>query len=135
MKINITYPEISKTKHNRRRFLKLMKWIFILLAIASIIVNICVGGHLWFPVALMGLFMVWNLVLSIDNLTNNDFYFLEDENYNGNIDKIIIYKWNRDYPADKYFDIDLSSYELISTQDFQGSSHDLITEEIYIKEN
>ena len=76
-----------------------------------------------------------NLVLSIENLTNNDFYFLEDENYNGNIDKIIIYKWNRDYPADKYFDIDLSSYELISTQDFQGSSHDLITEEIYIKEN
>lgn len=76
-----------------------------------------------------------NLVLSIENLTNNDFYFLEDEDYNGNIDKIIIYKWNRDYPADKYFDIDLSSYELISTQDFQGASHDLITEEIYIKEN
>ena len=76
-----------------------------------------------------------NLVLSIENLTNNDFYFLEDEDYNGNIDKIIIYKWNRDYPADKYFDIDLSSYKLISTQDFQGSSHDLITEEIYIKEN
>lgn len=76
-----------------------------------------------------------NLVLSIENLTNNDFYFLENEDYNGNIDKIIIYKWNRDYPADKYFDIDLSSYELISTQDFQGSSHDLITEEIYIKEN
>ena len=76
-----------------------------------------------------------NLVLSIENLTNDDFYFLEDEDYNGNIDKIIIYKWNRDYPADKYFDIDLSSYELISTQDFQGSSHDLITEEIYIKEN
>lgn len=76
-----------------------------------------------------------NLVLSIENLTNNDFYFLEDEDYTGNIDKIIIYKWNRDYPADKYFDIDLSSYELISTQYFQGSSHDLITEEIYIKEN
>lgn len=76
-----------------------------------------------------------NLVLSIEDLTNNDFYFLEDEDYTGNIDKIIIYKWNRDYPADKYFDIDLSSYELISTQDFQGSSHDLITEEIYIKEN
>lgn len=76
-----------------------------------------------------------NLVLSIENLTNNDFYFLEDEDYNGNIDKIIIYKWNRDYPADKYFDIDLSSYKLISTQDFHGLSHDLITEEIYIKEN
>jgi hypothetical protein len=71
VKINITYPEISKTKHNRRRFLKLMKWIFILLALASIIVNICVGGLLWFPVALMGLFMVWNLVLSIDLVEYN----------------------------------------------------------------
>jgi hypothetical protein len=48
-----------------------MKWIFILLALASIIVNICVGGLLWFPVALMGLFMVWNLVLSIDLVEYN----------------------------------------------------------------
>jgi hypothetical protein len=71
VKINITYPEISKTKHNRRRFLKLMKWIFILLAIASVIVNICVRGLLWFPIALMGLFMVWNLVLSIDLVEYN----------------------------------------------------------------
>ena len=76
-----------------------------------------------------------NLAFSIENLTNNDFYFLEDEDYNENIDKIIIYKWNRDYPADKYFNINLSNYKLISTQDFAGSSHDLITEEIYIKEN
>ena len=71
MKINITYPEISKTKHNRSRFLKLMKCIFILLALASVIVNICVGGVLWFPVALMGLFMIWNLVLSIDLVEYN----------------------------------------------------------------
>ena len=71
MKINIIYPEISKTKHNRRRFLKLMKWIFILLAIASVVVNICVGGLLWFPVALMGLFMIWNLILSIDLVEYN----------------------------------------------------------------
>jgi hypothetical protein len=48
-----------------------MKWIFILLAMASVIVNICVGGLLWFPVALMGLFMVWNLVLSIDLVEYN----------------------------------------------------------------
>ena len=48
-----------------------MKWIFILLALASVIVNICVGGVLWFPVALMGLFMIWNLVLSIDLVEYN----------------------------------------------------------------
>lgn len=75
-----------------------------------------------------------NLVFSKDTLTDNDFYFLEDEDYVGNINKIILYKWNRDYPADKYFTIDLSEFKLYSTIDFQGSSHDLITEEIYIKE-
>ena len=73
-----------------------------------------------------------NLVLSIENLTNNDFYFLEDEDYNGNIDKIIIYKWNRDYPADLYFEIELSNWTMISSTDFVGSSHDKITKEVWV---
>lgn len=68
-----------------------------------------------------------NLVLSIEDLTNNDFYFLEDEDYTGNIDKIIIYKWNRDYPADKYFEIDLSNFKKVSKEEIIGNSHKKIT--------
>lgn len=49
----------------------------------------------------------------------------------GNAEGIIIYKWNRDYPADMYFEADMSGMELVSTHEFKGSSHDRITEEIY----
>ena len=49
------------------------------------------------------------------------------------IDRIILYKWNRVYPSDETFDVDLSEWSLVSTFDFQGSSHEKITEEVYVK--
>lgn len=51
------------------------------------------------------------------------------------IDKLVIYKWNRVYPADLYFDIrpENAGFKLISTQEFEGYSHDLITKEVYVK--
>jgi hypothetical protein len=68
----------------------------------------------------------------------NDICFVEDCSvaaFEQKIKKIILYKWNRDYPADFYFDIPLSEHgwKLISSEDFVGSSHDKITEEIYVK--
>ncbi len=71
MKINLTYPEVSKKKYKRRRMLEITRWIFILFAIASVIVNITVGGVLWFPVALMGLFMIWHLFMDVDLIEYN----------------------------------------------------------------
>lgn len=47
------------------------------------------------------------------------------------IEKIIIYWWNRTYPADCYLDLDLSQWERTERNEFQGSSHEKITEEIY----
>lgn len=49
------------------------------------------------------------------------------------IEKIIIYKWNRDYPADRYFSLSLKGWLLTSVTDFTGSSHEKITEEVYVK--
>lgn len=51
------------------------------------------------------------------------------------IEEVIIYKWNRMYPADTYFNFDLKSngFKKQSDFDFPGSSHEKITEEIYIK--
>lgn len=67
-----------------------------------------------------------------------DAYFFNEseelENILENIDTLIIYRWNRDYPADKYLDISLSDFILVSSEDFVGSSHDNITREIYEKE-
>lgn len=52
-----------------------------------------------------------------------------------NCEKIIIYKWNRSYPADMRLDYEYirENYTLLSTTDFAGSSHERITEEIYVK--
>lgn len=49
------------------------------------------------------------------------------------IDRIILYKWNRVYPSDETFDVDLSNWSLQSTFEFQGRSHEKITEEVYVK--
>ncbi len=69
-----------------------------------------------------------------DKLSAQNTYFIEDMNieaFYNEIDEIIIYRWNRVYPADRYFNIDLSHYSLISSNDFTGISHDKITKEIY----
>jgi len=66
----------------------------------------------------------------------NDFCFVEDQNVElKECSSIVIYNWNRHYPADKYFDLDLkkNGYRLVSKRDFVGSSHEKITEEIYEK--
>ncbi|MCR4943962.1 MAG: ribonuclease Z [Clostridium sp.] len=48
------------------------------------------------------------------------------------IEKIIVYKWNRDYPSDFTLDITIDNeWKLTQTEEFKGSSHDKITEEIY----
>ena len=49
------------------------------------------------------------------------------------VGKLILYRWNRSYPADLYFDLELDGYTLAAVHEFAGSSHEKITEEIYIK--
>lgn len=47
------------------------------------------------------------------------------------IDQMIIYWWNRSYPEDKRFDVNLENWNLIYQEEFQGYSHETITKEIY----
>ena len=49
------------------------------------------------------------------------------------ITEIIVYRWNRDYPADLFLDIDLKDWELAETAEFAGNSHEKITREVYRK--
>lgn len=51
------------------------------------------------------------------------------------VEKVILYSWNRRYPADQTFSIDLGvgGWKLVHTEDFSGSSHEKITEEIYTR--
>ena len=51
-----------------------------------------------------------------------------------NISKIYVYKWNRKYPSDVTFPAAmLDNYQLENVSEFEGNSHDKITEEIYIR--
>ncbi len=52
--------------------------------------------------------------------------------YAEKISKIIVYRWNRVYPATMYFQFPKGDWRLESRSDIGGSSHD-ITEEIYVK--
>lgn len=76
----------------------------------------------------------------LEQCTENDFCLVEDKllnNYINKINNIIIYKWNRIYPSDLYFDINLisNSWELLETKEFEGSSHEKITRIIYRRVN
>lgn len=54
--------------------------------------------------------------------------------YEQNIEKIIVYRWNRRYPTDIYLDIDLkNNWKMIFQKEFAGHSHKKITKEIYIR--
>ncbi len=72
----------------------------------------------------------------LSNLPQDAFVFFEttqpavDE-----IDELYAFMWNRRYPSDLKlgFDIGKSGFNLCSSEDFQGNSHDKITLNIYKK--
>lgn len=48
-------------------------------------------------------------------------------------EKVVLYRWNRKYPSDCRFPLDLTErgWRLEETAEFAGSSHEKITEEVY----
>lgn len=72
----------------------------------------------------------------LEKCAENDFCLVEDKllnSYIDNINTLTVYKWNRLYPSDFCFDIDLTSnlWELLETKEFEGSSHEKITRLTY----
>jgi len=72
----------------------------------------------------------------LDEADPDDYCFIENKSlspYVERIDELIIYRWNRKYPADTYLDIDPKAlgYKLVATSEFAGSSHEKITKELY----
>lgn len=79
-----------------------------------------------------------NVLTSFDEVEfkDDDYLFIEKQvpdSFSDKISKLIIYKWNRDYPYDTKFDIDMSEWKLMSVTDFPGKSHENITREVYIR--
>ena len=68
--------------------------------------------------------------------SKGDFCFVEDAALapvEKRIEKLIIFKWNRTYPADRYFDLKLyeGTWHLALSSDFAGYSHERITMEVF----
>lgn len=63
-----------------------------------------------------------------------DFCFVEDKEISSeNVEAFYIFNWNRKYPGDLFFEVDLKAegFKKVKKEEFQGNSHDKITLEIY----
>lgn len=105
------------------------------------ILTMCAGKKLWMNAYSRKQFNTDAEGITVDEnfmakAGSGDYCFNENcsaAEYVNKFEKIILYKWNRVYPADLYFDIDLKNWHLKESNDFAGSSHDKITEEVYVK--
>lgn len=72
---------------------------------------------------------------SVSKALTDDTFFIENLSLSAmdNITTLVVYKWNRIYPADFYCDIDFNKFSLIQEIEFKGNSHEKITKQIYIK--
>ena len=76
-----------------------------------------------------------NIVVDENFLTlakEEDYCFVENSEILSHLDKVnsfYIYKWNRVYPADQKFDVDLAAkgWSMSVIAEFAGSSHEKIT--------
>ena len=50
-------------------------------------------------------------------------------------DRLILYRWHRVYPADRFFPAEPTElgFVSVSAEDFVGFSHEVITEEVFVK--
>ena len=88
------------------------------------------------------LFQGWELNLVVDEQAlghagPGSFCFVEGKPlkpWEPRIERLILYRWNRRYPGDTYFDLSLEfPWRLESQWDFPGYSHKKITKEIYCR--
>lgn len=70
--------------------------------------------------------------------SEDDCCFVEDQDVSlwlEQADTVILYQWNRHYPADLYFTAELSedTWQMERQEAFAGSSHEKITKTVYVK--
>lgn len=70
----------------------------------------------------------------LNNANQGDFCFVENNEISSeNVEGFYVFNWNRKYPADLLFSVDLKAegFKKIKKEEFKGNSHDKITLEIY----
>lgn len=73
----------------------------------------------------------------LERAGEGDWCFVEDRPLTPVLPKIealVLYRWNRVYPADTYLDVIPweAGWRLMSREEFPGHSHKLITKEVYL---
>ena len=71
MKIKITYPKVSPKIIKHQRLINVMKWPLLIAVVICPIINLITGGKAWSLVALMSIYMAWDLVISRDLVEYN----------------------------------------------------------------
>ena len=72
MHVEITYPSVKKKySFERRKLLGILRWPYIGVGIAAVIVNLCVRGPLWSVLVILSLYISWRLFLSLDLVEYN----------------------------------------------------------------
>lgn len=111
-------------------------------AVTERIKEICNGKTLWmdpYSARLYGSLEEMGIRVEDDFLSHakkGDFCLVETRQLafvEAEIEGIYVFWWNRTYPSDLHFDLDLTKWKKVSRKDFSGSSHEKITEEYYIR--
>lgn len=74
----------------------------------------------------------------LDKAEEQDYCFVENlslTGYERKIRKIILFKWNRTYPADTWLDVRPGGegWQLAAVEEFKGNSHEKITKEEWVR--
>ena len=97
------------------------------------------GGHkLWMSNYSAKQFAEYSSIIVDDDYMSktesDDYCFVEDKAYRTDgVSEIVLCHWNRKYPSDKFFEIELkkAGFKKVSTEDIKGSSHEKITIEVW----
>jgi hypothetical protein len=108
-------------------------------ALCSRVLQVAQGKTLWMNAFSAGLFSGADVCVDeafLEKAGQGEYCFVENCDvtpYLDRIENVLVYRWNRHYPADTRFpkDLVLGQRAMKEATDFPGSSHERITEEVY----
>ena len=108
-------------------------------AVYADILEMTAGSKLWMNGYSVSQFAPERIIVDeafLEKAGEQDYCFLENADisaYADKVSRVIIYRWNREYPADVRFPAELFEHrwEKVSRDDFPGNSHECITREVY----
>ena len=110
-------------------------------AVLEEIQMLCQGKVLWMNEYSSELFRTYSGDISVserflEEAGEEEYCFVENvpiQEYKDEIQTVVLYRWNRKYPADIRFAMDLSRWKMVECVEFSGHSHEKITKEVYVR--